>query len=77
MKVEDISHLIQVREFAARNFDNVWFKMSTEEVKILRSKIAMMDRHILDAMLQLDLTQEVAKKQESPKKKNETAKQLG
>lgn len=74
MKVSDIADLISVREFAVRNLDNVWYKMSSEEVKILRNKIVLMDRQILDAMIQLELTVE-DKKQESPKKKNETAKQ--
>lgn len=77
MKVSDVANLISVREFAVRNLDNIWFKMSTEEVKTLRNKIVLMDRQILDAMLTLDLSTEEVKKQESPKKKNETAKQLG
>lgn len=54
MKLTELSELITVRDFAARNYDNVYFKMSTDEIKLLRNKINFLDRIILDELLKLN-----------------------
>jgi hypothetical protein len=57
----ELTNLITIRDFAVKIFDNVYFKMSNEEVNKLRNKIAIMDRVILDGMLNLNLNIETNK----------------
>lgn len=78
MQLLELSALIQVREFAVRNLDNVYFKMTSEEVKMLRNKISMLDKQILEAVLKLDTSSLTAKDTAgvpaANKKKNENTK---
>ena len=54
MKLQDLSALISVREFAVRNLDNIYFNLSKEEVKLLRNKITVLDKQITDGILKLN-----------------------
>lgn len=53
MNHEQLSNLINIRDFAQRNFDNINFKLSNEEVRALRVKIVSMDKVILSEILAL------------------------
>jgi hypothetical protein len=76
MSLRDLSDLILVRDFAVKNLDNVYFKLSKEEVKQLAAKIVVMDKVIVESVLKFDpaATPEVLPCER--RKKNETAKQL-
>jgi hypothetical protein len=54
MKPLEVAALIEIREFALRNIDNVFFKMSNEEVKLLRNKLSLLDKYILESIIKLD-----------------------
>ncbi len=64
MKVQDISALIKVREFAYSSVDNLSIKLSKEEIRLLQNKIPVLDKYILTNIIELNLplVEEVSKK---------------
>ena len=69
MKIQEIAALISVRDFAFRAIDNIYVKMTAEEVKVVGNKIKLLDRQIIDSIIKYDASLE-----EGVKKKNEIAK---
>lgn len=55
MTIEQLSALINVRNFLLQNFDNINFALSKDQVKILRNKIVFMDKKIAEEMVKLNL----------------------
>jgi len=71
MKTSELSELIMIRAYTHSVIDNVWIKLSTDEVRALQSKLTMLDKKIIASIICLELNAPVV---ESPKKKNETTK---
>jgi len=69
MNIQEVAALIAVRDFAFRVIDNIYIKMTTEEVKVVGNKIKLLDRQILDSIMKYDVSLE-----EGVKKKNEITK---
>lgn len=55
--LHDISSLIAVRNFLATSIDNMYIKLSKEEIKQIQAKIPYIDRAIVERSLKLDLSQ--------------------
>ncbi len=57
MKVQEISHLINVRDFTHRIINGIEVKMTGTEVKTLRMKLIQMDRILLQHLLEVSFDQ--------------------
>ena len=55
MTAQDLASLIAIRNYAVSTMDNLYVKLSKEEVKILANKIAQLEKHILYNMLELEI----------------------
>lgn len=55
MKIEELSQLITVRDFAARSYDNPSVKMSKEEANQLRNKLNLLNKTIVQNILKLNI----------------------
>lgn len=69
LSIQNLNALINVRQFAVTNLDNIYFKMDSSEVKILRQKIQILDKCILKELLALELpiTESTVKRNEDTK----------
>lgn len=56
MTVQDIAALIAVRNFAYQAVDNIFIKMSREEVRAIQTRVAQLDKKIVEGVIALDLT---------------------
>jgi len=61
MNDQELNNLINIRDFANRNFDNINFRLSNDEVRALRAKIVLMDKVILSSLLTFDPTKTLNK----------------
>ena len=53
MTPQDVSNLINIRNYLASTVDNLMIKMSKDEIKSVQKKIAYFDRIILDKSLEI------------------------
>lgn len=56
MTLQDVANLISVRDFLARSIENLSIKFSREELKNVQTRIAYLDKTIVEQSLKLDLS---------------------
>lgn len=56
MSITELAALITVRDFTFRSIDNILISMSKEEVRVLRAKLTQLDKQIVEALVDLNLT---------------------
>jgi hypothetical protein len=76
MKIQELAALIEIRNFAYNSVDNLSIKLSRDEIRLLQNKIPLLNKYILDNIVELNLplVEESSKETRSPKIKNETTK---
>lgn len=56
MKIQDVSSLIAIRNYAYQAVDNLTIKMSREEIKAIQNKVPQLDKKIIEGIIALDLS---------------------
>lgn len=55
MKAADIINLIQIRNYASQSIDNLYIKMSSDEVRQLQRKASEIDKLLLKEIVSLEI----------------------
>lgn len=56
MIIQDISNLITIRKFLVSSIDNLNIKLTREDLKSIQTRVAYLDKVIIEQSLKMDLS---------------------